>query len=58
MAQHFCPAQAWHGPAATGLGPAQLKAPGRDWAATVAHGTAQARPDGPVVNGLVRNIAC
>ena len=56
-ARHFGPVRARHGPTTTELGPARPEAPGRAWAATVARGTAQARPDGPVLNGPVKNIA-
>jgi len=43
-------------PAARHFGPARPEAPGRAWAATVARGTTQARPDGPVLNDPVKNI--
>ena len=38
-------------------GLARPEASGHAWAATVARGTAQARPDGPVLNGSIKNIA-
>ena len=55
------PVVRWPGPrpdilARPGHGTARPEGPGRAWAATVARGTAQARPDGPVLNGPVKNI--
>ena len=55
-ARHFGQARARHGTTTTGPGPARPEAPGRAWAAIVARGTAQARPDGPMFNVPVKNI--
>jgi len=56
------PVARWPGPrldilARPGHGTARPEAPGRAWAATVACGTAQARPDGPVLNGPVKKYS-
>jgi len=45
-----------HGTAAIAPRPARPEAPSHAWVATVARGMAQARSDGPMLNGLVRNI--
>jgi hypothetical protein len=50
------PARVRPGPTATGPGPARPEAPGYAWAATMTRGTAHARPDDPVLNGLIKKI--